>query len=286
MKNNPQKYAKTSFNDVSEQYDQIGFFKISAQHVADLVEQNLPRVFSGKSVQVLDIACGTGNVVLECARRLQPSLKQAQFKAVDISEDMIRKAKSNATKEGLDIEFAVEDISNLTTDKSYDVITCSYALFFLPNPEHVLQTLYTLLNQNGCLIFTSFTAEAFQPTQKIILSLLSKYGSASAQNYDTDRWQNLRSIENIEELCKMASIKNTKIEKRAIRYPMDLQNWWELLNNTGYKGMLMELSDESYRLVKQHYILQMQAFTNNNGENELIADSFYTIIHKESFTRV
>jgi len=32
-----------------------------------------------------------------------------------------------------------------------------------------------------------------------------------------------------------------KIDTKEIRYDLGLDAWWEFLNNTGFKGMLMEL---------------------------------------------
>jgi len=55
----------------------------------------------------------------------------------------------------------MQDITKLDLSKSYDVITCAYALFSLPDAHKVLKTLVALLNDKGKIIFTSFTAQAF-----------------------------------------------------------------------------------------------------------------------------
>ena len=63
MQETEQEYAKKSFDDVAHKYDEIPFFKISAKNVVEIIGQ-----YKGEgALNVLDVACGTGNVVLECA---------------------------------------------------------------------------------------------------------------------------------------------------------------------------------------------------------------------------
>lgn len=281
MKDSPETYVTKSFNDVAEQYDQIEFFKMSAQHLASLVEQHLARMTSHEPLHVLDVACGTGNAVLACAARLKEHPRDVQFKAIDVSEGMLNKAKHNAASEGLDIQFALEDMTKMKTSTQYDVITCAYALFFLPEPDQLLNTLYHRLKQGGCLVFTSFTSSAFQPAQQILLTLLREHGSISAQAYDSERWQNLRRTEDIQRLCHSAQLPNVTIKEKQIRYPMNLASWWLLMNNTGYKGMLMELSQQNYERVKQAFMHDMLAYLDDDKSGELVADTFYSILYKE-----
>ncbi len=273
MKDKAQAYAKASFEDVAAKYDEIRFFKISAAYVAEIINTYK----NDDTLEVLDVACGTGNVVLECAS----CLSRAHFDAVDISVGMLAKAQDNAAKKNLtNIDFHLQDITKLNLEKTYDVITCSYALFFLPDAHRVLNRLIGLLKEDGIVIFTSFLKNAFSPSNEILLPLLRQYGSSSAKEYDMDKWENLKCVEDIERLCKMAGIENVQIEVEEIRYGMSVDEWWDLLNNTGYKGMLMELSPEDYEQVKSKYYDTMFKHSDMDGEIELIADSFFVVVSK------
>ena len=277
MQEKEQEYAKASFAEVADKYDAIPFFKFSAKYVAEIIKRDK----DDKALNILDVACGTGNVVLECAS----TLEGARFDAIDISEDMLTKAQKNAQEKNLHtIDFHLQDITKLTLEDKYDVITCAYALFFLPEAHKVLDTLVLLLKEDGIVIFTSFLAKAFSPSNEILLPLLEKYGSPSAKEYDMNKWENLKSIQDIKRLCKAADIENFEIESKEIRYGMSLDEWWELLNNTGYKGMLMELSEENYERVKDEYYKVMFTHTDMDGEVELIADTFFTVVKAEVFT--
>ena len=271
MEEKEQAYAKASFEDVAAKYDEIPFFKISAKYVVEIINTYK----DDDSLDILDVACGTGNVVLECAS----SISRAHFDAVDISEGMLGRAKENATKRNLtNIEFHLQDITKLTLKKRYDVITCSYALFFLPEAHRVLADLIGYLKSGGIVIFTSFMKNAFSPSTEILLPLLRNYGSTSAAEYDMDNWENLKQVEDIERLCSMAGVNSIQIEDEKIRYGMSVDEWWELLNNTGYKGMLMELAPEDYERVKNKYYEAMFEHADMDGEVELIADSYFVIV--------
>ena len=266
-----QEYAKTTFDEVATRYDEIPFFKISARHVVEIVKEHKKET----ALEVLDVACGTGNVVLECAS----CMEKARFDAVDISTGMLEKAEGNAKERGLEnISFKLQDVTKLDSDKKYDVITCSYALFFLPDAHEVLKVLVTRLKEDGMVIFTSFTSKAFNPSSDILLRLLEKYGSKSAKEYERDKWENLKRREDIERLCGMSNIENISIESKNIRYNMSVDEWWELFNNTGFKGMLMELSSENYEHVKKEFYEEMFKEADMDGEIELIADSYFTVV--------
>ena len=84
MQEKKQEYAKTTFDHVANKYDEIPFFKISAKHVVRIIQAYT----NEDELDVLDVACGTGNVVLECAS----SMPKVNFDAMDISEGMLAKA--------------------------------------------------------------------------------------------------------------------------------------------------------------------------------------------------
>jgi len=270
MEEKEQNYAKNTFDEVATNYDDIPFFKISAEHIADTIINHTRKT----DLDVLDVACGTGNVVLACASKL----KDSTFDAVDISEGMLAKAKENASIQKLDnINFNLQDITKLDVNKKYHVITCAYALFFLPNPVQVLKSLIALLRPNGVVIFTSFTEKAFAPTSELFLSLLVKYGSTTAKEYDVNDWKKLKKRNDIIRLCTLSFVTDLDIKIKEISYGMNIDEWWELFNNTGYKGMLMELSTEDYERTKQEFYAEMLKHADMDGEVELNANTYVVI---------
>ena len=257
---------KNTFDEVAARYENIDFFKHSAKNITKLLSNT-------NAENILDVASGTGNVVLECAS----CLPNAKLDAVDISQQMLECAKVKAKEQNINnVNFHCSDIESLDMQKKYDVVTCSYAMFFLPNPIDTLKKLFQHVKKDGTLLFTSFTEDAFTPSSKILMDLLNSYGIETPPK----SWKNLQTKEDISHLCEHSGIEEFEIEMRAIRYPLTLEQWWALNNDAGYRGMLMKLSSDEYESVKQKYFEAMKEHMDESNSVELIADTFYTIIKK------
>lgn len=274
-------YAKASFENAAQHYATLEFFKTSAKHVAELIQQPKPKLANTK-FSILDVACGTGNVVLACAERFP----QANITGIDISEDMLSYARQQSEKMNCrNVQFHLQDmvdLSGFAINQNFDVITCSYGLFFLEEPQCTLAQLYEFLKPQGCIIFTSFLPKAFSPANEILLDLLKQHHSPSAMAFEENSWKNLKTINNINRLLELANLQVepcTNIETKKIRYNLSLDEWWELINNTGYKGMLLELDKNQLKIVKHGFYAAMQNHLNNNSV-ELIADSYFVSIYK------
>ena len=105
-----------------------------------------------------------------------------------------------------------------------------------------------------------------------------QYGSKSAKEYDVNRWENLKQRKDIERLCELSNVELVEINSQNIRYGLSVDAWWKLMNDTGYKGMLMELSSEDYALVKEAYYEGMLNCADEKGEVELVADSWFVVV--------
>lgn len=257
---------KSTFDDVAERYDSIDLFKISAENIAEQIRDDALE-------HLLDVACGTGNVVLSCAK----CLPQVSFDALDISSEMLKVAKQRADEEKIsNIVFHCEDIESLDMAKQYDVITCSYALFFLPNPIDTLKRMYSHLKEGGKLIFTSFTSYAFQPSSMILMDLLESYGITRP----AESWKDLQSVEDIDYLCRQAGIETVEVIEKAIRYPLSIEKWWALNNDAGYRGLLMQLTSEDYDKLSEDYFAAMSAEADSDQTVELVADTYYAVIRR------
>jgi ubiquinone/menaquinone biosynthesis C-methylase UbiE len=263
------KDVQSTFDDVALRYDTIKFFKISAAHIVSIINPI-------QAHKILDVATGTGNVVIECAK----ALPNVQFDAIDISKGMIEVAKQKSESLS-NISFFIQDIEKLNMNKKYNIITCSYALFFLPNPIDTLKILYTHLEKNGKLIFTSFVSEAFEPSKSILLKLIKSYGIETYEkSNDADKWQELQTYHDIKYLCQKAEITSFEMSTKEIGYPMNLNAWWDLNNDAGFRGMLMQLSHEDYEALKIKYYEEMKKHLDSNNEIKLVTDTHFCVITK------
>jgi 2-polyprenyl-3-methyl-5-hydroxy-6-metoxy-1,4-benzoquinol methylase len=138
------------FQDYSEKYDNESFTSGTIGEV-DFLEKEIT---FDKSCLILDIGCGTGRHSVELARR------GYKVTGIDLSESMINKAKINAKKENLKIDFQIKDARNLCFSESFDmaIMICEGAFPLMETDEmnySILKNAFSSLKPDGKLIFTT-----------------------------------------------------------------------------------------------------------------------------------
>lgn len=140
---------KSKFNAVSEKYDNQrkelipcfdDFYKIPVE-LSNQIE----------SVdRVLDIGAGTGLMSAFFLERYN----NAEFTLIDISEEMLKKAKERFTGFS-NFDFLVQDLEDLKLEKnSFDVVVSGLAIHHLDNKakKQLFKTIYSLLKSGGLFI--------------------------------------------------------------------------------------------------------------------------------------
>lgn len=133
--------SKVNFNKQAEVYDEDG----DGKFVAPMYDEIINRIMCLNPKKLLDIGCGTGNVLMRINMNEDLSLY-----GLDISEKMIETAKKNL---GNKAELKVGDSEYLPwEDNSFDVIVCNASFHHYPDPEKVLLEMKRVLKKNGTLI--------------------------------------------------------------------------------------------------------------------------------------
>jgi ubiquinone/menaquinone biosynthesis C-methylase UbiE len=107
-------------------------------------------------MRVLDVACGAGNLSLPAARA------GADVTGVDIAENLIEQARSNAENENLKIQFDVGDAEDLSYDDAiFDVVMTMFGAMFAPRPELVAAELKRVCRAGGTIAMANWTPSGF-----------------------------------------------------------------------------------------------------------------------------
>jgi len=231
-----EKQAITSvFNLIATKYDNpsLRFFPSCADKLVDYA-----KIKPGS--QVLDIATGTGVVAMAAAQCLRHG---GRVQAIDLSKNMIHQAQTKLKHAGFDnVDFHIMDAENLEFESNYfDVITCSYGLFFMPDMSAALKSWLRVLKPGGKIIFTSFAPSAFQPLTEIFMKNLAEYDVVPP----TPRWLQLAD----EDLCKQILVDNgfeaPQVTQAQLGYHLsEFKYWWEVIQSAGYRGLYEQLPQE------------------------------------------
>ncbi len=262
IKNN----IKNTFDDVAKSYDRNKQFIISAQKMVKLIE------LDSDDLYILDLSTGTGNIAIELAKKFP----KANIFGVDISNEMLNIARDKTKKQSINnITYQMQDVENLKFDGiKFDLITCGYGLFFYPNMDKVFRNICNKLKNNGKFVFSTFTDIAFEPYSKIFLDMLdTNYGIKPPNKIEKKQ---LKTENEIKELSSQIEYKNLEIKNIDIKFPMSINEWWDLLNSTGYQGLLNQL-ESNYSKFEKEYIEHLKSISNNNNI-KYNANSFISIL--------
>lgn len=141
-----------------------------------------------KPQYILDIATGTGDLAIECAK-----LKPKKIIGVDISNNMLNVGRTKILKKGLSdlIDMKNGDSENLSfEDNKFDAITAGFGVRNFENLDKGLNELYRVLNQEGKIVILEPSEPKSFPFKQIylvyfntILPMLGKVFSKDSSAY-------------------------------------------------------------------------------------------------------
>ncbi len=147
----PKKWYEELYSNFGEKYEEEPYVQGTKGEI-DFIEGELG---GDKEFWILDVGCGTGRHLLELARRGYKNLV-----GVDLSENMLEKAREKAEKEALDIEFIQADARELEYSGEFDavLVLCEGAFSLMETDEmdyKILQNISRALKGGGRFIMTN-----------------------------------------------------------------------------------------------------------------------------------
>ncbi len=244
-----------TFDTVCAGYDcnALRFFNKAAAY--------LPEVFGfNGNEQLLDVAAGTGIPALVCASQLP----QGAVTAVDFSRGMLTQAQKKATDLGLsNIRFAQMDMTNMSlNDAQFDAANCSFGIFFVEDMVATLSHIASKVKKGGSVVTTHFLEGSFEPLSEKFTSRLQEYGVEPSPL----GWMRVGTGELNRKLYQSAGLKEIEIHQFDVSYHLkNADEWWEVVWNAGYRGLLGGLDEEQLARFKAEHLQDISSLHDGRG---------------------
>lgn len=133
-----------------------GDFGQIAHSIENFAEDFMARRPLRRGAQVLDVACGTGNLAVIAAQ------EGCVVRGVDIAANLIAQARTRANETGLKIDFTEGDAEALPyANDSFDLAVSMFGVMFTPQPTIATAELWRVTKPGGQIALANWTPEGF-----------------------------------------------------------------------------------------------------------------------------
>ncbi len=146
------------FDNIASDYDKLNHLlslnidsRWRRKGVREVVDEAMP-------LDILDIACGTGDFTIEIARKMPAG---SHITGVDISENMMEIGRRKVAEAGVDAALLQGDCEELTFgDASFDRVTVAFGVRNFDNLQKCLSEMKRILRPGGKLVILELSIPA------------------------------------------------------------------------------------------------------------------------------
>ncbi|MDD2853383.1 MAG: methyltransferase domain-containing protein [Desulfuromonadaceae bacterium] len=246
---------KETFNTVSKAYDckALRFFPATAAHLASILNLH-------GNERIIDIATGTGNAALA----LSGYLPHGSVKGIDFSAGMLEQARKKAARQNVrNVEFLEMDMQEINlAEAGFDVATCAFGIFFVEDMDSQLAQIASLVRECGTIAICNFQEGYFNPLRDLMVTRLVNYGV----QLPPQTWRRIATEEGCRVLFESAGIRNIRVEEKNMGfYLADENEWWDLIWNAGFRGLLKQLEQDVLERFRQEHLKEVAELATDEG---------------------
>ena len=268
---NDQTQAKTGqvTRSAAEVYEEFFVPALFGEWAAPVVEE----AAIGPGQTVLDVACGTGVVAREAARRVGP---RGHVTGIDLNPGMLATARRLAPA----IEWREGRAEALPfADATFDAVTCQFALMFFQDRPTALAEMWRVLRPGGKMAVAVWGALSATPGYAAMVALLDRlFGDPAAEALRAPFV--LGDPAEIMALFRAAGIPNADVVTRTgtARFP-SIEGWV----HTDVKGWTLAdmIDDAQYALLQRAAARELKNFAAADGTVTFPAPAHIAVARKE-----
>jgi ubiquinone/menaquinone biosynthesis C-methylase UbiE len=246
------------FDAVATTYDRSGpkFFTEWGKRLIELMPIT-------PDLRVLDIAAGTGAVLIPAAQKVGP---KGRVTGIDLSAEMVQEATRITQASGLhNVDFLKMDAEHLEfLDASFDAVTCGFGIFFLPDMDAAFREMYRVCKPGGFIGITVFdkTPASFTPgfpllNQQVTAYKLPFVRMSHGSSFTPEEMKGM-----IERFGFRSTV--TKSELYDLVYA-NTEEWWKCMLATGPRATLMLMDEETRARFKDEYCVKLKSLMKPDG---------------------
>ena len=131
-----------------------GDFSVIARLIEGVGEECAAQAGAAPGVELLDVACGSGNVAIPAAAR------GARVTGLDLTPELFDAARARAGEAGVEVEWVEGDAEALPfDDASFDRVTSTFGVQFAPRHEVAAGELVRVCRPGGKIVIYNWTVE-------------------------------------------------------------------------------------------------------------------------------
>lgn len=116
----------------------------------------LPYLKENPDCRVLEIGCGTGQLI----REIGESVKDVDYLGIDVAETMVDIAKKS--NDGRRMQFLVCSVEEFAGEGKYDIIFCTHAFPYFPDKPAVIEKMAALCKEGGQIIIANSSTNSLK----------------------------------------------------------------------------------------------------------------------------
>lgn len=148
----------------------------------------LPLLEKNKDLKILDIGCGTGQLIKE----ISEEYSLINYLGIDVAKNMIDVAKKS--NKGKNVKFKVSSIEDFESDDKYDIIICTHAFPYFPNKEEMIKKISNLCNKKGQVIIINSSTNGLKD---LVINFFLKATTSKAKYLSIDEMKKLFKSANL-----------------------------------------------------------------------------------------